>query len=415
MAAWNEVHHLNATDLLFALGLREGRPRGGPGTEGSESRKAEDRRGGAGLEGADGAVDRHQPVQPCKADSCLEREDRMEKLLEKRRALISLQNPPFRFLAALQEASIRARRRQAAASARSTASEASRDDKTEELEEVGNMIQSGESSLQALRDRLVSIKTHYAALEEVLHHLSADKARHKREEAVDSMPAHLRRSLSSGLAEAKRGIKFGVLPSRATRSTGRLETVFAILEDGMPGGRLETRGESVHGFSARQQGAASAPPLSFDEDSIAVWPTTPPRRRLQTGAKFPPVQLTVSPIRCVSSVGGVATLDQDEIGVRRDKQKSRLRRRAREWWKAAGSIDDSERGGTGHHRPDPSRGHPGGGGWRDWRSVAACDADAGVDRRRSAWSSTVSGASISPSRSTPFASPPPLRRVVVNK
>ncbi|CBJ33732.1 hypothetical protein Esi_0577_0005 [Ectocarpus siliculosus] len=381
MAAWNEVHHLNVTDLLFALGLREGRPRGGSGTEGGKSRKAEDRRGEAGLEGGDGAVDRHQPVQPCKADSCLEREDRMEKLLEKR--------------AALQEASIRARRRQAAASARSTASEASRDDKTEE-------------------DRLVSMKTHYAALEEVLHHLSADKARHKREEAVDSMPAHLRRSLPSGLAEARRGLNFCVPPSRATRSTGRLETVFAILEDGMPGGRLETRGESVHGLSARQQGAASAPSLSFDEDSIAVWPTTPPRRRLQTGAKFPPLQLTVSPIRC-ASVGGVATLDEDEIGVRRDKQKARLRRRAREWWKAAGSIDDGERGGTGHHRPDPSRGHPGGGGWRDWRSVTACDADAGVDRRRSAWSFPVSGASVSPSRSTPFASPPPLRRVAVHK
>lgn len=71
----------------------------------------------------------------------------------------------------------------------------------------------------------------------------------------------------------------------ATRSTGRLETVFTILEDGMPGGRLETRGESVHGLSARQQGAASAPSLSFDEEGIAVWPTTPPRRRLQTGAK----------------------------------------------------------------------------------------------------------------------------------
>ncbi|CAM9763149.1 unnamed protein product, partial [Ectocarpus sp. 8 AP-2014] len=236
MAAWNEVHHLNVTDLLFALGLREGRPRGGPGTEGGKSRKAKDRRGEAGLEGADEAVDRHQPVQPCKADSCLEREDRMEKLLEKRRALVSSHHAP----AAFQEASIRARRRQAAASARSTASEASRDDKTEELEEVENMIQSGESSLQALRDRLVSMKTHYAALEEVLHHLSADKARHKREEAVDSMPAHLRRSLPSGLAEARRGLNFCVPPSRATRSTGRLETVFAILEDGMPGGRLET-------------------------------------------------------------------------------------------------------------------------------------------------------------------------------
>lgn len=62
--------------------------------------------------------------------------------------------------------------------------------------------------------------------------------------------------------------------------------------------------------------------------------------------QFPPLQLTVSPIRCASSVGGVATLDEDEIGVRRDKQKARLRRRAREWWKAAGSIDDGERGGT---------------------------------------------------------------------
>ncbi|CAM9588624.1 unnamed protein product [Ectocarpus sp. 12 AP-2014] len=411
MTAWNEVHHLNVTDLLFALGLREGRPRGGPGTEEGKSRKAEDRRGEAGLEGADGAVARHQPVQPCKADSCLEREDWMEKLLENRRALVSLHHPP----AALQEASIRARRRQAAASARSTASEALRDDKTEELEEVENMIQSGESSLQSLRDRLVSTKTHYAALEEVLHHLSADKARHKREEAVDSMPAHLRRSLPSGLAEARRGLNFCVPQPRATRSTGRLETVFAILEDGMPGGRLETRGESVRGLSARQQGAASAPPLSFDEDSIAVWPTTPPRCRLQTGAKFPPLQLTVSPIRCTSSVGGVATLDEDEIGVRRDRQKSRLRRRAREWWEAAGSIDDGERGGTGHHRPDPSRGHPGGGGWRDWRSVTACDADAGVGRRQSAWSSPVSRASVSPSGSTPFASPPPLRRVVVKK
>ncbi|CAN0098262.1 unnamed protein product [Ectocarpus fasciculatus] len=411
MAAWNEVHHLNVTDLLFALGLREGRPGGGPGAaetidqcdraEGGKSRKAESKRGEAGLEGADGAVDRHQPVQPCKADSCLEREDRMEKLLEKR--------------AALQEASIKARRRQSAASARSTASEASRDDKTEELEEVGNMIQSGESSLQALRDRLVSMKTHYAALEEVLHHLSADKARHKREEAVDSMPAHLRRSLPSGLAEARRGLNFCVPQSRATKSTGRLETVFAILEDGMPGGRLETRGEIVHGLSAHQQGAASAPSLSFDEGSIAVWPTTPPRRSLQTGAKFPPLQLTVSPIRCASSVGGVATLDEDEIGVRRDRQKARLRRRAREWWKAAGSIDDGERRGTGHHRPDPRRGHPDGGDWRDWRSMTACDTDAGVDRRRSAWSSPLSGASALPSRSTPFASPPPLRRVVVGK
>ncbi|CAB1118784.1 unnamed protein product [Ectocarpus sp. CCAP 1310/34] len=258
------------------------------------------------------------------------------------------------------------------------------------------------------QDRLVSMKTHYAALEEVLHHLSADKARHKREEAVDSMPAHLRRSLPSGLAEARRGLNFCVLPSR-------LETVFAILEDGMPGGRLETRGESVHGLSARQQEAATAPSLSFDEDSIAVWPTTPPRRRLQTGAKFPPLQLTVSPIRCASSVGDVATLDEDEIGLRRDKQKSRPRRRAREWWNAAGSIDDGERAGTGRHRPDPCRGHPGGGGSRDWRSVTVCDTDARVDRRRSAWSSAVSGVSVSPSRSTPFASPPPLRRVVVKK
>ncbi|CAN0488311.1 unnamed protein product, partial [Ectocarpus sp. 12 AP-2014] len=32
MAAWNEVHHLNVNDLLFALGLREGRPRVGSGT-----------------------------------------------------------------------------------------------------------------------------------------------------------------------------------------------------------------------------------------------------------------------------------------------------------------------------------------------------------------------------------------------
>lgn len=69
----------------------------------------------------------------------------------------------------------------------------------------------------------------------------------------------------------------------------------------------------------------------------------------------------------------------------------------------------------GHHRPDPRRGHPDGGDWRDWRSMTACDADAGADRRRSAWSSPVSGASASPSRSTPFASPPPLRRVVVGK
>ncbi|CAB1118786.1 unnamed protein product [Ectocarpus sp. CCAP 1310/34] len=81
MAASNEVHHLK-----------------GPGTEGGKSRKAEDRRGEAGLEGADGAVDRHQPVQPCKADSCLEREDRMEKLLDKRQALVSLHYPPFFFL-----------------------------------------------------------------------------------------------------------------------------------------------------------------------------------------------------------------------------------------------------------------------------------------------------------------------------
>lgn len=42
----------------------------------------------------------------------------------------------------------------------------------------------------------------------------SEPPRLKREEAIDSMPAHLRRSLPSGLAEARRRLNFYSPPSR---------------------------------------------------------------------------------------------------------------------------------------------------------------------------------------------------------
>lgn len=56
--------------------------------------------------------------------------------------------------------------------------------------------------------------------------------------------------------------------------------------------------------------------------------------------QFPPLRLAVSPIQSSSSiVGGVVTLDEDEISTRRARQRTRMRRRVKEWWESAGSVD----------------------------------------------------------------------------
>ena len=54
--------------------------------------------------------------------------------------------------------------------------------------------------------------------------------------------------------------------------------------------------------------------------------------------QFPPRQLAVSPIQSSASVGALLTLDENKINKRRDRQKARLRRRAKEWQKTAGST-----------------------------------------------------------------------------
>eukprot|EP00903_Cladosiphon_okamuranus_P010192 g9651.t1 len=195
--AWNEIHHIHVNDLLFALGLRAGKKKGGKHTGRKKGHQGGSQQENVGrvLEGDD----RHQPVQQCREALCLEKEGRLEAMLEKR--------------VAMQEAAARARRRKAAASARTAISEAARDDKQEELEDITNSLESRQSTWQSLRNALSSVKAHCATLGEVMHHLAADRARQKREEAIDSMPAHLRRSLPSGLAEARRGLIFSSPPS----------------------------------------------------------------------------------------------------------------------------------------------------------------------------------------------------------
>ncbi|CAN0151721.1 unnamed protein product, partial [Hapterophycus canaliculatus] len=207
-----------------------------------------------------------------------------------------------------------------------------------------------------------------------------------------------------------------------TRRNSGVQTVFAILEDGMPGGRLETREACSGGRSEVGRGASSLSSTAFERENVTVWPTTPPRCRLGTGAKFPPLHLAVSPIQSSSCiVGGVLTLDDDEISMRRTRQKTRMRRRAKEWWESAGSIDADGYHHQDCHHPHPWVGGTGREGWRDWRSMTASDNNgscgAGVEKRRSAWASPVSGCSVSTglspsSRSTLFQhlSPPPVSR-----
>ncbi|CAM9669700.1 unnamed protein product [Scytosiphon promiscuus] len=281
------------------------------------------------------------------------------------------------------------------------------------------MLQSGEAARQSLRDKLSWMKARCAALGEIMHDLSAEQARQKREEAIDSMPAHLRRTLPSNVADAKRELNFSSPPSR--RHSNRPQTVFAILEDGMPGGRLETREESSSGQSESGRGAFSLSCPGFDRENAVVWPTTPPRCRLGTGAKFPPLQLAVSPIQSSSSViGGVLTLGEDEISRRRARQKSRIRRRVKEWWESAGSIDVDGHGHRNCRHPRTWVGCTGGGDWRDWRSTTASDhttSGGAAVGRRSAWASPVSEFSASAvmppsSRSmlSQHLSPPPASR-----
>ncbi|CAM9926122.1 unnamed protein product [Pylaiella littoralis] len=374
MDAWNEISHININDLLFALGLR-GRRRSGQRFLGNKSARVKGESGGVQHEGAlqaDGQGDRHQPAQPCKTETCLQRDQLLEEVVDKR--------------VAVQEASIKARKRKAAMSSKAAVSKASRDEKQDELDDLANSLQSGESTWQSLRDTLSAIKAQYAALEGVMHDVLADRARHKREEAVDSMPPHLRRSLPSGLAEARSGLIFSSPPSRLAKNSSRSKTVFAILEDGMPGGRLETRQRSSSVGSPPVQVSSSVSSPNFDQENFGVWPTTPPRCRLGTGSEFPPLQLAVSPIQSNSSVGGVIALDEENTSTRRNRQKARLRRRAEEWWKAGGGVSDGDADGNHDHH----RNH------RQPRSATANIA--GVGRRRSAWASPQSGASASPLR-----------------
>ena len=58
--------------------------------------------------------------------------------------------------------------------------------------------------------------------------------------------------------------------------------------------------------------------------------------------QFPPLQLPVNPIQSAGDVGSISTFDEEKILFRREKQRARLQRRASEWWRAGGGVDQAK-------------------------------------------------------------------------